>query len=221
MLLHRNIPLYANSSQFEHYLTVSGIASIKQIGDTHYLSFKSWYAELVVRYHYEELGIYDDRLSRLKIYDISPEVHTINVEAYRVIRDIETSARNLVMIALSIFQHEELELLEDFVVRYEDDHPQSLLDRAISQRNLTTNKGLNTTINPMVAYISTSDLAHLIKEIGLRFRVSNWDRIGEAMLKVAAIRNAVMHNQLIDEVALGELYNLQGTIHEAFPQLFK
>jgi hypothetical protein len=41
MLIYRNIPLYANSSQNEHYLIASGIASTRQIGETHYLSFKS------------------------------------------------------------------------------------------------------------------------------------------------------------------------------------
>jgi hypothetical protein len=155
----------------------------------------------------------------LEIRDISPEINTINVEAYRVIRDIETSARNLVIIALSNLQQKELELLEGFAVSYEGDAPQTLLDKAKYQRDRTKAKGLNTSINPIIAYISTGELAHLIKEIEHRFDVSHWDEIGEKMLKVAAIRNAVMHNQLIDETALDELYDLQHKIYAAFSQL--
>jgi hypothetical protein len=225
LLLQRNILLHDHASQDYEQLIVFGIAAIKSVKSQQYLTFKSWYAELIARYHYGQLGISDERLQRLHIADIMPEIRAVNVEAYRVICDIESAARNLVTLVLSQNSMSDVaskdnnleDMLHGFVLRLENNGKQvDLASRAKLQRDMSETRQMNTRINSLMAYISTGDLRDLIGEISRTHQLNHWKAIEDDMQHVSTIRNAVMHNQLIDENALRRLYRLQGNIYDAF-----
>lgn len=45
-----------------------------------------------------------------------------------------------------------------------------------------------------------------------------WQLIAQAIRDLASVRDAVMHNQLIDDTALQSLYDLQADIYEALSE---
>ncbi|MEM6280824.1 MAG: hypothetical protein AAF787_01410 [Chloroflexota bacterium] len=223
LLLHRNVALSAGKLHQEMHLVALGLASLRNINGQNFLSFQSWTAELITRYHYQQLNIDDQRLTNLRVEDISPELQTVNTEAYRVIYDIETSARNLVVIVLASHQRESSALLEGYYGGtrgyHYNDTSADLQTRASAMHRKTAEKGLDNTINPLIAYITTGELAGLIEEVGREYNLHHFKDIGKAMKEVSDIRNAVMHNQLIDEKALAKLYDLQSGIHAAFSRI--
>ena len=79
-------------------------------------------------------------------------------------------------------------------------------------------EGLPVTLNPLLAYLSTRDLADIIEEIGIEIGSDAWQRIAQAIQNLAGIRDAVMHNQLVDDIALQRLYDLQAGIYEALSE---
>jgi hypothetical protein len=83
-------------------------------------------------------------------------------------------------------------------------------DRASGWRQKNFQNGIGSKLNPLIAYISTSDLSQLITEIPFEGIFSN-DLIA-SIEAVAPIRDAVMHNQIIDEKSLETLYDLQDKI---------
>lgn len=218
LLIHRNTLVRSSAQQVENHLMTAGLASTKRIGTSQYLYFKSWYAELVARYHYLDLNVSDDKLKKINISDISPEIHALNFEAYRLIRDIETSARNLVAVTLSRLRENDEDLLEGFVKRFDEGRVRDLSDRA---RELQLRSKIDELVffnNSILTYITTGELTNLIKEVGDKYDLLGWKNISRAMKNVEAIRNAVMHNHLIDEKSLSKLYELQEKIYSAHQQ---
>jgi len=215
LLIHRSLPINANSSLY-HYLLSNGIASFKQIDQQNYLHFKGWYIELMIRYHQGELRIIDERVGKLTPSDILPQIQSLNFEAYRLVYDIENAARNLVVIMLSIHKNLNETLLNGFTRNNPKSDDDELSIVADNQRTLADRRGLNIAINPIIAYISTNDLANLIEDIGYKYNLNQWKIVGKTMKDVKDIRNAVMHNQLIDEISLNKLYELQSQIYSAF-----
>jgi len=70
-------------------------------------------------------------------------------------------------------------------------------------------------LNPLLAYLKTRDLADLISEIGVAENSKAWLAIAQSIQTLSDVRDAVMHNQLIDDGALQRLYDLQAAIYEA------
>jgi len=182
------------------------------------LSFRSWYVELLVRLHAQDLGIEDDRIRRIDVGKLMPEVFTINAEAYHLIGGIETLGRNFVTIQLCMQQDDGSQhILTGRGPKY-DRHREVLEDaynRAKGWRARSARGGLPVSLNPLLAYCSTRDLADLIEEIGKDMDSPEWQRIAEAIRELSYVRDAVMHNQLIDDIALQRLYDLQADIYEA------
>ena len=73
-------------------------------------------------------------------------------------------------------------------------------------------------MNPLVAYLSTRDLAGIIEEIGVEIGSKIWQRIAQAIRDLAGVRDAVMHNQLVNDAALQRLYDLQADIYKALSE---
>ena len=134
-----------------------GIAQTIQIGAHWFLSFSSWYVELLVRHAISMLGIDSAPLAQVK--NMMPPLDTINKEAYYLIHDIETHARNFVVAQLTIYSDDD-EILIGWD-RKTDPYSNQRLDaaqRADRWRNNNTWGGLVTDLNPQIAYTTTREL---------------------------------------------------------------
>lgn len=219
LILQRRIPATALPAHLER-LHVAGAIRLDQVGETSYLAFRSWYAELLTRLHTEELGIADEQTRRIRIDELMPKAAELNVEAYRLINDIETQARDFVTAQLCLLQARDQPLLEDRFKRYNDREQifEDAHQRATDWRARSADKGLPVALNPLLAYLSIRDLADVIEEIGADIGSEAWQRIARAIQELAGVRDAVMHNQLIDDAALQRLYDLQADIYEALSE---
>ena len=69
-----------------------------------YLTFRSWYVELLLRYRGAEIGItLPEKLSNI-MTEMMPEIGIINRSAYEVLNDIENQVRNFIIIQAHINQ---------------------------------------------------------------------------------------------------------------------
>jgi hypothetical protein len=215
LLRHRHLQVSANSNDDEHLLS-AGIARRTLVDKQVYLGFQSWYAELALRYHTHDLTLNDKRLSRVDVANLAPVLTSLNDEAYRLIRDIEISARNFVSIRLSLNNKSTENILKDMNRRYDNANQLTDADeRTRNERKRIEKYGLNVNLNPQIAYMTTGDLAQILQEIGRTADDKAWSKIGDSVQKMASIRNAVMHNQLVDEAALATLYDLRASIYQA------
>lgn len=87
-------------------------------------------------------------------------------------------------------------------------------ERAVDWRERSRKNGMDTTINPLIAYVSTGDLVELVREIA-ESGDPYWDDIVDAIEKISPIRDAVMHHQIIDGKNLESLRRLQVKIYNA------
>jgi hypothetical protein len=216
LVLQRRIPTAALPASLER-LYVAGAIQLDRVGATGYLAFRSWYTELLARLHTEELGIADEQTERIRIDELMPRVSALNVEAYRLINDIENQARNFVTVQLCLRQAHGQPLLADWSKKYNDREQifEDAHQRATDWCARSADRGLPVTLNPLLAYLSVRDLADVIEEIGEDIGSKPWQRIAQAIQELAGVRDAVMHNQLIDDAALQRLYELQASIYEA------
>ncbi len=194
-----------------------GIARRSQAGSKNYLSFRCWYVELLIRLHLTELELADGELQKHRLDELIPEITALGLEAYRLIHGIENDVRNFVALYLCQCQPRGASILhgrhkkyDRERARFEDAHERAKMWRDQSERD-----GLLTSVNPLIAYCSTRDLAGLITEIGAETQSAGWSEIAQSLLRLAEIRDAVMHNQLVDDRALQQLYALQADIYQA------
>ena len=137
-----------------------------------------------------------------------------------MINDIENQARNFVTVHLCIRQPGDKPILKGMSKKY-NEHEQIFEDahqRAVDWQAHSADRGLPVTLNPLLAYLSTRDLAEIIEEIGTEMGSEDWQRIAQAIRNLAGVRDAVMHNQLIDDAALQRLYDLQAGIYESLSE---
>ena len=206
-------------SPYHNRLLASGLVKEEPIGKQTYIRFRSWFYELLVRLHGHTVGIPQESAGKIRVDELMPLIRSLNQELYRLINDIETQARNFLVIQLSL-RHDNTQpllsgLLEDL------DKSNSVVDahqRAIIWRNKVCQNIAYSDLNPIVSYLSTRDLANIIKELASIYNVKEWREIGQAIYKMADIRDAVMHNQLVDDEAIEHLYDLQIQIYSSLAQ---
>ena len=201
-------------------LHTAGIVRSNQVGSTRYLDFRSWYIELLVRLHAEELGIADEQTRRIRIDELVPKTSELNVEAYRLINNIENQARNFVAVHLCLGKARDEPILEGKSKKYNEREYayEYAHQRALNWRDHSADRGLPVELNPLMAYLSVRDLADLIAEIGADIHSQAWQHIAQAIQDLASVRDAVMHNQLVDDAALQRLYDLQADIYAALSE---
>jgi hypothetical protein len=219
MVLQRHIPATAPPTALER-LRVAGAIRSDPVGPTNYLNFRSWYVELLVRLHAEELGIADEQTQSIQIDELMPVTSEMNVEAYRLINDVENQARNFVTIQLCLRDSQSEHILRGISIKH-DKQEQAFVDaydRATDWQAQSSDEGMPVALNPLLAYLSTRDLAYIIEEVGSEMGSKAWQRIAQAIRDLAGVRDAVMHNQLIDDAALQRLYDLQADIYEALSE---
>ncbi|MDQ7027699.1 MAG: hypothetical protein Q9P44_19315 [Anaerolineae bacterium] len=214
LLRQRHLHVSVNSNG-EHLLS-AGIAQRTVVNRQVYLRFQSWYVELALRYHADELALNDKRLSQVDVANLAPVLTSLNDKAYRLIRDIEISTRNFVSIRLSLNNKSDDSILKGVNRRIDSSNLLTDADeRTRHERKRIQSYGLNADLNPQIAYMTTGDLAGVLEEIGRKHDDKAWLKISKSVQQMASIRNAVMHNQLVDESALTTLYDLRAAIYTA------
>ncbi len=198
-------------------LLVSGVGRVTRVGSADYLAFRSWYVELIVRTHPAELRLTDRAVSPRSIDDLIPDVSALHLEAYRLIHDLENTARNFVALYFRAQQPDSASLLIGRALKQdpvsgvrEDAHT-----RAVEWRTRSAGKGVPVDVNPLLAFLGTRDLALLMVEIAADLKSATWAQAAQAMSDLADVRDAVMHNQLIDDGALARLTDLQLILYRA------
>jgi len=224
LLLQRHGAATIAAEHVDRLLT-TGIARRDRVGGGYYLSFRSWYAELLVRQHLSELDLADERSAVVQLDQLIPAIAALNVEAYRLIHDIENTVRNFVTIQLCLQQDAAASHILTGRVQqsrydargqrvYEDAY-----QRAAEWQARSVQRGLPTEFNPLLVYCSTGDLAALVDEINLQLRRPGWSSIAAALRNLQGLRDAVMHNQVLSDDALEQLAELRAAIYECLSAL--
>ena len=201
-------------------LYIAGLIRRKQVGENYYIEFNSWYVELMVYIHSEQLGIPDKNIKKIDIDELMPPTSSISMEAYRLINEIENLTRNYITIQLCVENETHFHFLAGRGRKYnpEKQVEDDAYERAEDWQNRSRERGLRTELNPLIAYLSTRDLANLIEELGAEMRSPAWLRIAQAIRKLSDVRDAVMHNQVIDDGGLLSLYELHKDIYYALSE---
>lgn len=216
MILQRKVLAITFTPDMERLL-ITGLIRRKQVGQRCYLEFGSWYTELLVRLNSEKLGISDGNLNRVSTDESMPRLSTLCSEAYLLINEIENLARNFITVQLSINSNPNFHFLVGRSIKYnsETQIEEDAYQRTNDWRMRSANRGLPVGLNSLVAYLSTRDLANLIEELGAEAQSPQWLHIAQAIRSLSDVRDAVMHNQLIDDPQLNRLYLVQENIYEA------
>lgn len=199
-------------------LEVAGITDHRNVFGQPFVHIRSWYIALVLESKAKVLGIDGDDWKKIQFEELSPSLLTINLEAYRIINDIENLIRNFVSIRLNEQSDGEDHILQGKVLKriksYQTNEDEDLLTRAENWRLKNQQAGIEIGVNPLIAHTSTGDLIRLVQESAV-FGDLLWKDILDTVEKLAPIRDAVMHNQIIDEKSLKSLYTLQAKIYKA------
>jgi hypothetical protein len=216
LLLMRQIPATKLRPYFDGLYTV-GLLKEKVVAGTVYGVLNSWYVELTARYHLKELEIEEENLSKVGLDDLTPPLVSINNEAYLIINEIENMARNFVTVQLSATKIPGKALLWNRATRYDKFHDQylSAYERSIEWKENSRAAGLPVDLNPLIAYLSIKDLPKLIEELAKELKSDQWTRISSALDAIGDIRDAIMHNQIIDDDAFTRLFILRAAIYDA------
>jgi len=199
-------------------LAVAGAIRMKRVNAKQYLTFHSWYAELVIRLHANDIGINNQQITRIPLDDLMPSISVLNREAYRIISDIENTMRNFLTSYLSSHSDSNQHILIDQCRKYEVTGKTSdAYTRALEWQTRNAERGLAVSMNPLIAYCSIRDLAVLARNIG-RDTHSRLYRASQSLEEIGDIRDAVMHNQFIEFAALQKLIDLQAEIFDAIAE---
>lgn len=219
LILSRRLPGNLYPAHKEPLVSAGIIEEISN-GQDRFLKFRSWFVELVVHLHTEELNLADERLARIDPYLLIPDISSFSIDAYRLINNIENSARNFLTIQLSLATPKGTGILTNRLRQYDRsrDEESDAESRAAEWRSRSAQNGLPTALNPLIAYVSTRDLADLFDEFGRQNDRTGFREMGQMMRQLSHIRDAIMHNQLIDEAAIGKLYQLKSKIDQALGQ---
>lgn len=216
LLLKRHITAQV-VPELRNQLVAAGLVKEATHGLSKYLTFRSWYIELLLRYRGIEIGIsMPDKLSA-SIPEMMPEVGVINRIAYDAIHDIENQVRNFAVIQANLCKKPAQHFL-DFEIRQRGKNI-NLLAESSKQRSETLTNVPLADVNPLIAFSYTRQLAEVVRYLANELNSESWREIASSIHRVADIRNSVMHNQLIDEDQLHSLFSLQNAIYEALNQI--
>lgn len=203
------------SSQYQELMRAAGIAKLEKIGSRYFLGIKSWFIERVFAHHGEELGFDPKWVRDTLLDDPLPQLLSFNSCAYQLLNDVETKVRQFVSVCLRQSNTTEQHVLKRQVCREKRNgyEIEDAYQRATTWKAQSSDKGLHTQHNPLITYCTTTDLAELTRDIGIEQNRQEWIEVADLIDKLVPIRNAVMHNQLIDETTLELLFSLQEHIY--------
>jgi hypothetical protein len=214
MILQRRLATITFTPEMER-LHIAGLIRKKKVGQQGYTEFNSWYTELLVHLHVDELGLSDSEVQGVDIDEFMPHTSMICVEAYRLINEIENLTRNYIAAQMCLQSEPGFHYLMGRARKYNPDKQidEDAYERAEDFQKRSSLRGMQVELNPLIAYLSTRDLANLVEEMGAKMQSREWLRISQAIRSLSDVRDAVMHNQLIDDEALVQIYNLRAQIY--------
>ncbi len=199
-------------------LKISGAVSVQEIFSESFVQLSSWYIELLLRNNAVVLGLANEGWKKVRFDEFAFGIASLNIEAYKVINRVESLIRNFALARLyeeddgsaHVLQDKVLRRIKSTSINKDDD----IYERAEEWRRNSKENGMNVSLNPLITFVSTGDLAQLVREIAVAGDPL-WDDIVNAIEKISPIRNAVMHHQMIDEKNLESLYSLQAKVYTA------
>jgi hypothetical protein len=214
-LLHRRYVTDPGSQAHVNQLLTLGLVRREKSEGQSYLGFKSWFVELLLRLHLTELGLEGERLNRVAVEEMVAPVTSVNDEAYHIIHEVENKVRNFVTLQFSMQEGPGAHILQGRAARYleEVNATEDAYDRALHWRQRSQRAGLSADLNPLLTYCSTRLLADLVEEMGHQTKSEVWLTISKALRELADVRDAVMHNQLIDDAQLRQLHALRAAVY--------
>lgn len=216
LLLFKQLPA-ERRNRFE-LLEVAGIVDYHNVFGQSFVQIRSWYIKLVLINNAKILGIDGGDWKKIQFDELAPSLLSLNLEAYRIINDIENLIRNFVVVRLNEQSDGEDHILQGKVLKriksYQINEDEDLLTRAENWRLRNQQSGIEISVNPLITHISTGDLVRLVQE-SVEYGDSLWKDILDTVEVLTPIRDAVMHNQIIDERSLKSLYVLQAKIYKA------
>jgi len=223
LLYYRIIPIRSLSDSLDRLRSAGVVREVVSLGQR-YVTLRSWYIELLLRLNATELGI---QSSLENLETLMPTISIVNREAYLLLQEIETLLRNHLVNLLSKERGGSATLLADIGhknVRYfqegqiffrqEDAH-----ERAADWMERSRDRGLPVHLNPNIAYLSLTDLSNIITEIGQTTDTTDWQHVQDAVQGIVSIRDAVMHNQIIEFSDLKKILDLKNDLLSALNSL--
>ncbi len=225
LLLLRQVPVKSLPPHLER-LRVAGIVRERVILNQRYITLRSWYTELLLRLHATELGIGDRASQDPDLAELMPTISVLHQDAYILVHEIENLLRNFLVTHLAAERSTGEPLLsgrgyKDVTLRRNGEserHEQDAQERAEQWQMRSRDRGLPVHLNPAIAYLSLSDLGSILKEVGELMDSASWLRVAAAVERVVDIRDAVMHNQIIEIVDLEKIHALQAEIFSALSE---
>ena len=226
LLALRQVPVETLPAHLER-LRLAGIISERMILGQRYVVIRSWFVELVVRLHAVELGIGQKKTSYIDYKELVPAITVVHQDAYLIIHEIENLLRNFIVTHLAADSSDGASLLSDHlwieITKYPNGKPEKFKQdaqmRAEQWRERSREHGLPVHLNPDIAYLSLNDLGGLIEELGKLMGLDSWLRVAKSVEQVVYIRDAVMHNQIIEISDLRNIYDLQNKIYSALSEI--
>jgi hypothetical protein len=221
LLRHKYLsaPLVLSSNLIQLY--DYGILAHKTINERSYLSFRSWYVELVIRYHLTDIGITVNG-TLPELIEIIPDATAICMEGYSLVNEIENLVRNFV--SAYLWAHKlpsDDHPLKDKLYKFSEEkgREEDAYERALDWKERSLKRKVESAnLNPLIAFLSTTSLADLVLEIGQETNSQSWMDISCAIRDMSGVRDAIMHNQIIDDSDLSMLYDIQEKVYKALSQ---
>lgn len=198
-------------------LLASGLVKEEQKGNKSYLRFRSWFYELLIRLNAAAIGIPPNHITNIRIEEMAPTLYSLNQELYGLINDIESQARNFVVIQQCLRRKENEPLLTGLSEEIKNGGTVVDVQQKAEEwrQRVKKHRTVLSELNPTVCYLSTRDLANIIAELASCYNMPEWHEIARSIRKMGIIRDAVMHHQIVDDTAIDHLYQLQFKIYDA------
>lgn len=223
ILTLRQIPNYTLHSSTERLLLM-GIIKEKQSQDIRCIMLRSWFVELMLRHFAKDLRLSNSISQNSDVSDLMPTITILNQKAFYLLQEIEILLRNFIVTQLWKYRSDGEPLLsgwffQDYAIRQNGDLKKRIekdaQEVADDWRERSRQNGLSDNLNPDIAYLSLPDLAGILSDLSRKKGSRNWDKVTNAIKEVVCIRDAVMHNQLIEIDDFEKILILQNKISAA------
>jgi hypothetical protein len=220
LLRYGALPLSQLQSEEAVCLSGHGLAETIDRPRSQFLRLQSWFTELVLRFHYRELGFGGWEEAIGDVSDRVVPAQALNDSAYKMLNEVENLLRN----ALTQFLKENKsgELFAGMATRYDRESgvTTDARERARAWKDRRAQGAPWDHRNPLVAYTSTRELGDLIQEAGRTYGSTPLIRIGKELRDVAEVRDAVMHNQMITHSALSRIEQFHANVVKGLVEAF-
>lgn len=202
VLILRQVPINYVNASIERLLILD-IIKVNLSNQTRYIEIKSWFIEVLLRTFAKELRLSDSIIQNSNIQELMPTITVLHQRAYQLLQKTEILLRNFVVTQLWSYKLADKPILAGWANNFRFDYNnggrvKDAQEVADDWRSRSEKKGLTVDVNPDIAYLSLSDLADILFELSSKKNLQNSDFTPKTLKEIVNIRDAVMHNQLIE-----------------------